>query len=376
MYPTVFSTAGAKAFAEAIDAERARQLAKFGDQKHPDIDPRDIDVVTHHYYGEMAARWKAVNSERAAATPAGGRCSGRPEGAHAHTAWDGILLEEVYEALAESDRDRLRAELLQVAAVCAAWIWDLDNRPGIGVSAVAPEIVAYRDDCRPSVLLCREHGHGWAGMTALTPEDLPDGGICTWGRPGPNECGRDVLTAGVRDAARQATGQPAAEACHPVEVDGNTVLVRGTGDWNEQGQHFMAEVVRAAKRQYETEPKCPNCGHLWAHHGEEVCGVRSRHQGKAYNCGCTDAQSDHAAAVGGQDSTHPATGAAPARTDQELFDALAAKVRETEERERAKHRTAVLREAADKVEGLLVETPEYGRFVAEFLRGMAAGAES
>lgn len=44
-------------------------------------------------------------------------------------AWRDVLLEEVHEALAESDQDRLRAELLQVAAVCAAWISDIDSRP-------------------------------------------------------------------------------------------------------------------------------------------------------------------------------------------------------------------------------------------------------
>jgi hypothetical protein len=56
-----------------------------------------------------------------------------------------------------------------------------------------PEVIAYRDNCRPNVLLCREHGNGWSGMTPLTADDLPGGGICAWGRPGPNECGRDVL---------------------------------------------------------------------------------------------------------------------------------------------------------------------------------------
>lgn len=40
----------------------------------------------------------------------------------------------------------------------------------------------------------------------------------------------------------------------------------------------------------------------------------------------------------------------------------------------AADRAAVLREAADAVEGLLRETPEYGEFVAQFLRGMAEEA--
>jgi hypothetical protein len=40
-----------------------------------------------------------------------------------------VLNEEVAEAFAESDPAKLRAELLQVAAVCAAWIYDIDTRP-------------------------------------------------------------------------------------------------------------------------------------------------------------------------------------------------------------------------------------------------------
>lgn len=57
-------------------------------------------------------------------------------------------------------------------------------------------VVAYRNPSRPGVLLCREHGDGWAGLTALHAHDLPDGGTCTYGDPaaGPaHACGRDVL---------------------------------------------------------------------------------------------------------------------------------------------------------------------------------------
>jgi hypothetical protein len=53
----------------------------------------------------------------------------RCETANARNApgWDVILMEEVYEALAEKDPDRLRAELVQVAAVAVQWI-DCINR--------------------------------------------------------------------------------------------------------------------------------------------------------------------------------------------------------------------------------------------------------
>jgi hypothetical protein len=41
--------------------------------------------------------------------------------------WTDILLEEVYEALAETDPIKLRGELIQVAAVAAAWIEAIDR---------------------------------------------------------------------------------------------------------------------------------------------------------------------------------------------------------------------------------------------------------
>jgi hypothetical protein len=39
-----------------------------------------------------------------------------------------VLLEEVFEALAEDDDDALRAELIQVAAVAAKWVQIIDER--------------------------------------------------------------------------------------------------------------------------------------------------------------------------------------------------------------------------------------------------------
>jgi hypothetical protein len=42
--------------------------------------------------------------------------------------WVKILTEEFYEALAEEDPDKLRIELLQVAAVCVQIVEDLDRK--------------------------------------------------------------------------------------------------------------------------------------------------------------------------------------------------------------------------------------------------------
>lgn len=41
-----------------------------------------------------------------------------------------VLLEEVFEALAEDDDAKLRAELIQVAAVAAKWVQIIDARGG------------------------------------------------------------------------------------------------------------------------------------------------------------------------------------------------------------------------------------------------------
>lgn len=106
-YPTLFTTPGVKDFAEAIDAERQRQLAKFGDQHHPD----GTGGSGAQY---VADRYRSIVDH---ALQADG------------PTWRDVLLEEVFEALAEKDPARLSVELVEVAAVCAAWIADIDSRP-------------------------------------------------------------------------------------------------------------------------------------------------------------------------------------------------------------------------------------------------------
>jgi hypothetical protein len=94
-------------FAAAVDIERLAQLAKFGDQKHPD------------------GTGSAVQAAEADKARAGCQAAfARGEGT-----WMHVLVEEVFEALAESDLVQLRAELVQVAAVAAAWVRDIDTRP-------------------------------------------------------------------------------------------------------------------------------------------------------------------------------------------------------------------------------------------------------
>lgn len=87
-----------------VGAERSRQDAKWGQQDHPS--------GTGAFKPE-AERFRAL-CEHLFATE--------------NPMWWPILLEEVYEALAEEDEASLRAELIQVAAVAVSWIESIDRR--------------------------------------------------------------------------------------------------------------------------------------------------------------------------------------------------------------------------------------------------------
>lgn len=89
---------------EDIRTERARQVALWGKQEHPNGTSIKFKPLAD------AAR----NNCRAAA--AGG----------ANT-WMHVMREKAWEALSTTDRVQLRAELVQVIAVGVAWIEHLDE---------------------------------------------------------------------------------------------------------------------------------------------------------------------------------------------------------------------------------------------------------
>lgn len=95
-----------QAVLEGVLDERWRQHQKWGEQHHPDGtgDPADVGEATHYRY--LCDHLAEV-----------GRVT-----------WRAILIEDMYEAFAEKDPVRLRKELLEVAAVCVAWVRDLDTR--------------------------------------------------------------------------------------------------------------------------------------------------------------------------------------------------------------------------------------------------------
>ena len=91
---------------DEVSAERKRQVEKWG--------------VQHHRDGTGGPGTKAVADIARRITDL---AADKDE-----TSWQMILAEEVYEAFAESDPDKLRVELVQVAAVAASWIEDIDSR--------------------------------------------------------------------------------------------------------------------------------------------------------------------------------------------------------------------------------------------------------
>jgi hypothetical protein len=88
--------------------ERGRQIQKWGIQSLPDGTgvPREWREYKRKFYQERCERHAKE-----------GRVS-----------WMDVLAEEVAEAFAEVNPCCLREELVQVAAVCVAWIEDIDRR--------------------------------------------------------------------------------------------------------------------------------------------------------------------------------------------------------------------------------------------------------
>lgn len=101
---------------EEVSEERARQDQKWGEQNHPNgtgDDRRLLGVIDLPTWGTICYNAR----QRADRLNATGRAT-----------YLDILLEEVAEALSESDPDRLRAELIQIAAVAVQWVEAIDRR--------------------------------------------------------------------------------------------------------------------------------------------------------------------------------------------------------------------------------------------------------
>jgi hypothetical protein len=107
-----------------VRVERARQDAKWGEQNHPD-GTGDWDA----YRGAWSeGTLKEIRQGKA--REAKDYCDRAAK--ERRLTYRHILDEEVREAFAEDDKAKLRAELLQVAAVAVAWIEKLDREASQG----------------------------------------------------------------------------------------------------------------------------------------------------------------------------------------------------------------------------------------------------
>jgi AcrR family transcriptional regulator len=112
-----------------VRAERARQDAKWGEQNHPNGTGPDSHPLADFPFAittgtpvRQVETWTA--SEIADAAKANCEIAADQTG----VTWTDILLEEVFEALAEDDPAKLRTELVQVAAVAQQWVEAIDRR--------------------------------------------------------------------------------------------------------------------------------------------------------------------------------------------------------------------------------------------------------
>lgn len=102
-----------------VAQERKRQDQKWGEQNHPDGTGPSQHLLGMGYYDTMSFDFEDIAEA----------CKQRTD-RHAKkgtVTFADILLEEVFEALAEEDQDRLRTELIQVAAVATQWAQKIDR---------------------------------------------------------------------------------------------------------------------------------------------------------------------------------------------------------------------------------------------------------
>lgn len=114
-----------------VATEREAIDAKWGEQNHPDgTGPQTIPLYDHASFlnllGSLNDMTLGYASENAVAAKLA-----TDQAAHTRPStlkWRNILIEEVFEALAEDDPALLRAELVQVAAVAISWVEAIDRR--------------------------------------------------------------------------------------------------------------------------------------------------------------------------------------------------------------------------------------------------------
>lgn len=110
-----------------VGDERTRQDAKWGEQNHPDGTGPDTQPLDAMWWGFPDPSGPFEENTAKALAEAATATTDR-HATHGVVTFADILLEEVFEALAESDLAKLRIELIQVAAVATQWAEAIDRR--------------------------------------------------------------------------------------------------------------------------------------------------------------------------------------------------------------------------------------------------------
>jgi hypothetical protein len=109
-----------------IIRERARQDAKWGEQNHPNgTGPQSTPLRGIVFLGPVLPENGTTKFAFGLAQLA--KSSTDSKAAAGTVTFADILLEEVFEAVAEQNPALLRAELIQVAAVAAQWVEAIDR---------------------------------------------------------------------------------------------------------------------------------------------------------------------------------------------------------------------------------------------------------
>jgi hypothetical protein len=117
-----------------VDAEVISQFDQWGEQNHPLSYGDEFRIA----YANAEMVYKAMNTARVETNT---------------LTWDGILLEEVYEALGTTDVQQMRAELIQVAAVAVSMADYIDRHSGVEVCKVEGQACLFECEAGDCTLL-------------------------------------------------------------------------------------------------------------------------------------------------------------------------------------------------------------------------------
>lgn len=108
-------------FNALVARERARQIEKWGVQQHPSVHPDAADAYDACMFSmcptEDTAKEMNANDVSCGSVN-----------------WAAIAIEELSEAISAAgakDKESAMKEIVEVAAVCAAWFEDISSRDGI-----------------------------------------------------------------------------------------------------------------------------------------------------------------------------------------------------------------------------------------------------